>query len=303
MPIYRFTIDTPLDAGEISRRLQDLTRDEPGFWQSIKEAFGKRSEEEKPFIGTVDKSQFQLRRDIRYKNSFLPQIRGSITSALPGSKVIVRMRIHPFVAVFMCIWLFIAASSFVAGFSSKHIEIILIPACMCVFGIGLVCGGFYPEAIKARRLLEQAINVPASNATSGSSPYGRPPTRKTSYGTRTNLIVFFGMLLLVGSFFLYIHWFEVKEGVPQIEAAVRRQVSSLASTNDVLHSLELGRVTRTRMVDSGVAMTGYFQFDGSYSNQSWDIFVSWRKADSNAPIDKIEIGSTDKELRKIWSRK
>jgi hypothetical protein len=120
---------------------------------------------------------------------------------------------------------------------------------------------------------------------------------------RNNPILFFGVILFGGCLFFYVHRFMVREGVPQIEAAVRQEVVSVALTNGSLHSLELGRVTRTHTIDSGVAMTGYFQFDGSYSNQSWDVLVYWRKADTNAPIDKIEIGSTYQELRTIWSRK
>lgn len=93
------------------------------------------------------------------------------------------------------------------------------------------------------------------------------------------------------------------EGVPQIETAVRRQAILLSQSDPSLHSLQLDRVTRTHMVDSGISMTGYFQFDGDYSNQSWDVLVYWRKADTNAPIDKIEIHSTYQEPKTIWSRK
>jgi len=109
-------------------------------------------------------------------------------------------------------------------------------------------------------------------------------------------------MIFVGSLFLYVHWSMVSEGVPQIEAAVRREAVSLARTNDILQSLELGRATRTRTVGSGIEMTGYFQFEGSYSNESWDVLVMWRTADTNAPIDKIELHCTSQEPKIIWSR-
>ena len=116
-------------------------------------------------------------------------------------------------------------------------------------------------------------------------------------------IVFWGMMLFAACFLLLIHWSMVREGIPQIEAAVRQQAASLSRSQESLSSLQLGRMTRMRTVGSGVSMTGYFQFDDDYSNQSWDVFVSWRKAETNAPIDKIEIGSTYRELKTIWSRK
>jgi hypothetical protein len=117
--------------------------------------------------------------------------------------------------------------------------------------------------------------------------------------------LFWLFMALILCFMLVMHWFSVRDGIPQIKAAVLREAASLSRSEDSLRSLDLGRITRTRyeVRDSDSAITGYFQFDGSYSNQSWDVFVYWRKADSNAPIDKIEIGSTYQELRTIWSRK
>jgi hypothetical protein len=45
------------------------------------------------------------------------------------------------------------------------------------------------------------------------------------------------------------------------------------------------------------------EFDGRYSDQSCRVYVLWRQTDIGASIDRIEIGSTVKELRAIWSRK
>ena len=91
----------------------------------------------------------------------------------------------------------------------------------------------------------------------------------------------------------------VRQGFPQVEAAVRRQVVSLARTDESLRSLELGRMRVAHVNYSGA---GYFQFEGSYSNQSWPIVVSWSKADTNLPIDTIKVGSIY-HGRTIWSRK
>jgi hypothetical protein len=117
--------------------------------------------------------------------------------------------------------------------------------------------------------------------------------------------VFFrvGLLALVVSIFALVHWDMARNGVPQIELAVRREAAALARTDDSLHSLELGQTTKRRIVGSGVDLTGDFWFDGSYSNQSWDVVVYWRKSDTNAPIDKIEVCSTYQEPQTIWSRK
>ncbi len=88
-----------------------------------------------------------------------------------------------------------------------------------------------------------------------------------------------------------------------LDAPVRQEINSLLDSQESLRSLRLGPVAGTYVAGSGVSMTGYFQFDGVYSNQSCRVFVAWRKAETNAPVDKIEIGGAAKELRTIWSRK
>ena len=95
----------------------------------------------------------------------------------------------------------------------------------------------------------------------------------------------------------------IREGVPQIERAVRHEIDSLVLTNESLRSLRVGRLSEQRMVGNGIKLTGTFYYEGSYSNESWDIAVRWRKSDTNAPIDKIEICSTDQTNRPIWTRK
>jgi hypothetical protein len=45
----------------------------------------------------------------------------------------------------------------------SNFQAALIPFGMFLFGIALTLGGFYPEALKARRLLEQNLGVSAPN--------------------------------------------------------------------------------------------------------------------------------------------
>jgi hypothetical protein len=134
-------------------------REEPSFVQSLKESFGKRSEESSPFIGSMDETTFHMRRDIHYRNSFLPQVHGSVKSLPTGARVLVTMYLHPVVAVFMLFWLGAVGVGAVAVIASQSggAQPVLILTGMFMFGIALTAGGFYPEAVKARRLLEQGI--------------------------------------------------------------------------------------------------------------------------------------------------
>ncbi|WP_263770031.1 hypothetical protein [Propionivibrio soli] len=159
MPFYRFQIDSPLATQAVLLRVRGLMRESPSILQAIKESFGKRPQGGPPFIGTLDGTTFKMRRDIRYRNSFLPQVHGNVISAPAGSRILVRMNLHPLIAAFILFWLGAVGVGAVAAFmsESRSIQSVLIPAGMFMFGIVLTAGGFYPEAVKARRLLEQRI--------------------------------------------------------------------------------------------------------------------------------------------------
>jgi hypothetical protein len=158
MPIYRFQLKSPLPIEAVTRRIQRVVREKPRFLQSIKESFGGRKISQ-PFIGVVTDDSFRIYRDISYRNSFLPQIKGALVTAPTGTDVSVTMSIHPLVALFMLFWLGGVGYGALAGFASQEARgaLSLVPTGMFIFGIGLTAFGFYPEARKARRLLEEAI--------------------------------------------------------------------------------------------------------------------------------------------------
>jgi hypothetical protein len=116
MAFYRFQLQSHLDTQAVLECIRSLVRQRPGFGESIKESFGFRSDESPPFIGTVDGDHFSLYRDIRYRNSFLPRIRGRVSSALGGTNIDVVMYLHPFVLLFMLFWLGFMAFGAVSTF-------------------------------------------------------------------------------------------------------------------------------------------------------------------------------------------
>jgi hypothetical protein len=151
MPFYSFQIDTALPRQDVVERVRTLI-------------YGEKSmpSNPAPFVGSVDRESFKLRRVIRYRNSFLPTISGKIHHSPTGTRVNVVMFMHPFVTVFMAFWLSIVAWSIGLTLGSPNPSIALGPGAMFLFGLGLTCGGFFPEAFKARRLLLAALADPAS---------------------------------------------------------------------------------------------------------------------------------------------
>lgn len=113
----------------------------------------------KEFNGTVNGNEFQIQKNISYRNSFLPIIEGRIKSTKDGAIIDIKMRLNSFVFCFICIWFFgvgigcILVLSNIDEFSRES----LIPLGMLVFGFALVNGGFWFEASKQKKRLIELL--------------------------------------------------------------------------------------------------------------------------------------------------
>jgi hypothetical protein len=168
MPFYRFEIDVTAPPPVVVERLRAIVRGKLSFGESFRQSFSFNRTYSAPFIGSVQDDSFKLRRNIRYRNSFLPMIRGTITSYGVGTRVSVTMFLQPVVAIFMIFWLGMVASAAVS-----HPNASPIPWGMLAFGIALSIGGFIPEAIKAKRLILEAISDPAIATLPQSASFGQ----------------------------------------------------------------------------------------------------------------------------------
>jgi hypothetical protein len=112
----------------------------------------------RPFQGTVADSGFLIDRIISYRNSFLPQIRGTIQSEALGSRVAVVMELHPVVRAFMYLWfggISLGGAVFLGNSitgQTSPVPVLFVGA-MFLFGRILCHGAFSLEAKKAERLL------------------------------------------------------------------------------------------------------------------------------------------------------
>ena len=164
MPVYRFRIDVPLSNREVEAKLHLLTRprpQEPSLGKSIR-AFGislsLRRDPVSLFTGKIDAQSFRIKRRIRYRNSFLPLIWGRITPIPTGSRISVTMFMHPLVIVFMGVWLSGVGYGVWRCLHDPVPRVVaIVPFLMFLFGVGLLSAGFFPEAFKARRLIEDAL--------------------------------------------------------------------------------------------------------------------------------------------------
>jgi len=110
------------------------------------------------FSGTCDDRSFKIVRLIQYRNSFLPVIRGRLLQGAMGTDVRLIMMLHPVVAVFMVLWCSGLVFGVARGFAESGMTALALgPLLMCLFGISLTSVGFFPEALKAQRLIREAL--------------------------------------------------------------------------------------------------------------------------------------------------
>src|SRR5580704_17222184 len=156
MPYYSFHLSVPAQAEVVAERIRSIVSPAPTFWGTLGSSWRRPQGAVSPFLGSVENLSFKIRRNIQYRNSFLPIIRGKIVPTPTGSRVDVFMYMHPFSVVFMMVWFGI-----ILFFESKFVDVNIarsfLPIGMAVFGLALSVGGFYFEALKVMPLLSEAI--------------------------------------------------------------------------------------------------------------------------------------------------
>jgi len=154
-PLEKFTIHTSLAPDLVCEKLLQVVEPRKTFrWH--------RRDSDKPYEGEIGEHSFEIIRIINYRNSFLPVLKGRISPEGMGSKIEVEMSLHPFVFVFMLVWLGmvgqIAVLFLITSIASGQFEAAaLIPVGMFMFGCLLPLIGFKPEAARSKQFLEQLL--------------------------------------------------------------------------------------------------------------------------------------------------
>ncbi len=141
MLAQRIALSSPLLPDDVDRRLRSATRAPVPlsnlieFWRLTGSA---------AFVGTFEGDAFAVRRDIRYRNSFLPRISGSVHAATDGTRIELRFAPHPLVFAFMALWSCIAGAALIglilwratAPAGSPYWPL-AVPAGMLVMGVAM----------------------------------------------------------------------------------------------------------------------------------------------------------------------
>ena len=157
LPFENYVLTTKLSPDEVLKRLSENIEPKKGFSFSL---FGTKFT--KTYTGQIRDTSFSMQRNINYRNSFLPQITGLVSSNFGQTQVNIKMRPEISVLIFMSIWLG------VAGFMCIMIAIfcisdgifpfpIILPLPFFAFGYLITYFGFKTESKKSKEFLAQLL--------------------------------------------------------------------------------------------------------------------------------------------------
>jgi hypothetical protein len=145
-------LTTNLSVDEVLKRIADNIqhRQEPKF-----STFSRNYS--KPYTGEINSTTFTMTRNINYRNSFLPVIKGQIIPFLGQTQVDIKMRPTIFASIFISFWLGIVTlfciGTLIAGLlrfrqilQTGFSPMFLIPFAMFVFGWLLLHFSFKKES-------------------------------------------------------------------------------------------------------------------------------------------------------------
>ncbi|WP_210411434.1 hypothetical protein [Oceanispirochaeta crateris] len=123
----------------------------------------------KVFHGQVHQDHFKIYRQISYRNSFLPQIKGRMTQKENKTIIDVSMKLHPFVIAFMTLWFSGLISACMSFFLSPWKPFFFVPIIMLIFGILLCTLPFWYEVKKSKNELFKIFSVYMSSESDGNA--------------------------------------------------------------------------------------------------------------------------------------
>ncbi|WP_018621452.1 hypothetical protein [Spirosoma luteum] len=163
LPFDNFILLTNLTQTEVKARFERITEPQIGF-----RLFPERRE--KPYEGKIIGETFEISRIIRGRNSFLPLIKGRISTNAGQTQIAIRMRPVIAVLLFMTYWLgtvglmclgLIASGALQFKGLTVHSDspATLVPFGMLAFGYGLLMVAYRVESHKSKAFFKQLLEA------------------------------------------------------------------------------------------------------------------------------------------------
>lgn len=164
IPLEKYTILTNLSEEEVLLRLRKIIGNPDRRFQFSFMGIDlkKHSNASFDYEGTISDNAFKISRVIRYRNSFLPVIKGTVSSFVNKTEIHISMKMHLVVRIFMIIWLsltgipsliiLLATCIALTKFNFQAINpILFLVLGMFLFGYCLMLLAFKAEAKKAKK--------------------------------------------------------------------------------------------------------------------------------------------------------
>ena len=171
IPKAKAEIISPLSKSEVENKLRENIQTTRGI--GLSRSYQKNH---KPFRGTMEGNTFRIQRIISGKNSFLPQIAGTVSESANGTKILMELKIHVFVVVFMTLWMGGVTLGLVAGLYGMTTQgtnpfYILGPIALLAFAFGMAYYGFNSEKEKAITELKRIVEGRTRNTQFSNTVY------------------------------------------------------------------------------------------------------------------------------------
>jgi hypothetical protein len=159
LPYENLTYKTHLSKEEVLKKLSNKVEPKRGIFPD---------NGYQPYEGTISENTFKIKRIIGYRNLFLPYIKGKIEESQDSTLIHIKMRLHPFVIVILCIWsLFMALGVlvFITIFaretqnpSMSNLPFFSFPLLIIISPV-VVCSAFHYEGNKSKTFFENLFEV------------------------------------------------------------------------------------------------------------------------------------------------
>ncbi len=153
LPFEKIELHSSKQPVEIEQLLSARVGESTVFsnWQKI---------QTKEYVGKVDSSSFKIRRVISYRNSSQPILYGRYNYDPDGTKVIIKMRMHILVIIFLTVWfgtLVFAGFNANMSYSNTTIEEVHPVWVLFTLAYSLILIFFKVEAKKSMAYLEELL--------------------------------------------------------------------------------------------------------------------------------------------------
>ena len=163
LPFENYVLTTRLSLEDVRHRIAENIQPKQRFKFSL-----FYPDYTKPYTGSAIGSIFTMRRNITYRNSFLPIITGKITTSGGQTKVNIKMQPDTVDLVFISLWLGIVGFFCLAGFLSGLMDFrqttktgfsppTLIPFGMFAFACLLTILGFKLKSRRSKKFLARLL--------------------------------------------------------------------------------------------------------------------------------------------------